>query len=81
MVREKIKASQLVNFLQNHVLGRKKATATQLKAADILLRKCIPDLNRTEVTGKDGGPVESVGIVTDDPLEAGRQYQRLISGK
>jgi hypothetical protein len=31
---------------------------SQLKATEILLRKSVPDLMRTEVTGKDGGPLE-----------------------
>lgn len=34
-----------------------------------------------ELTGKDGGPIESVGITTDDPVEAARVYQQLIAGK
>jgi len=31
---------------------------TQIKAAEILLRKVAPDLARQEVTGEDGGPQE-----------------------
>lgn len=52
MVREKIRASQLVNALENHVLGRKKMAATQVTAALGLLRKCVPDLASTEHTGE-----------------------------
>ena len=33
---------------------------TQLKAAEILLKKVAPDLARTEMTGEDGGPQELV---------------------
>jgi hypothetical protein len=35
-----------------------------------------------ELTGKDDGPVAiaNLTITTDDPVEASRQYQRLISG-
>ncbi len=29
----------------------------RLRAAEILSRKCLPDLKATELTGKDGGPV------------------------
>lgn len=32
-----------------------------------------------ELTGKDGGPL--VSIVTDDPVEAARVYQRVITGQ
>jgi hypothetical protein len=33
-----------------------------------------------ELTGKDGGPVAVMGIMTDDPMVAAREYQRIISG-
>lgn len=66
MVREKIRASQLINILHDHVLGKRGLSATQLKAADILLRKCVPDLQRTELTGQDGGPLQvNVSRFTD----------------
>lgn len=50
-VREKIRASQLVNRLESHVLGEVDMTSTQVTAALGLLRKCVPDLsdNRTEL--------------------------------
>ena len=57
-VREKIRASQLVNRLENHVLGDAKLEASQVTAALGLLKKCVPDLQATELTGKDGGPVD-----------------------
>lgn len=52
MVREKIRASQLVNALEKHVLGKKKMAATQVTAALGLLKKCVPDLASTEHTGE-----------------------------
>lgn len=58
-VREKIRASQLVNALEKHVLGRSKMQATQVTAALGLLKKCVPDLSRAEVTGKDGGDLQA----------------------
>lgn len=50
MVREKIRASQLVNRLENHVLGDLELTATQVTAALGLLKKCVPDLRVTDST-------------------------------
>lgn len=50
--REKIRASMLINRLRNHVLGRIEMSATQLRAAEILLRKAIPDLSAVEHTGE-----------------------------
>lgn len=52
MVREKIRASQLVNALENHVLGRRKMTSTQVTAALGLLRKCVPDMAIVEHSGE-----------------------------
>jgi hypothetical protein len=62
MVRDKIQASQLINALQNHVLKRKAMKSTQIRAALGLLAKCVPDLQRTDLTGTDGKPLE-VNIV------------------
>ena len=64
-VRSKIQASQLVNRLSNHVFGKVELSATQVRAAEVLLRKCVPDLSNVELTGKDGVaivPVVNVSI-------------------
>lgn len=54
----RIKAAHLVTRLHDHALGEKEMSPTQIKAAEILLRKVAPDLARQEVTGEDGGPQE-----------------------
>ncbi len=56
-VREKIKASQIINSLQNHVFGKKEMLPSQVTAGLGLLKKIVPDLASTELTGKDGGPL------------------------
>ncbi|MBY6029990.1 terminase small subunit [Halomonas sp. DP8Y7-1] len=33
---------------------------------------------RQEITGKNGGPIETVGITTDDPQEAARLYRDMM---
>lgn len=50
-VREKIKASQLINRLTNHALGdlKKPMDATQVTAALGVLKKALPDLSSSEV--------------------------------
>jgi hypothetical protein len=48
-VREKIRATQLLNRLQNHALGIIDLQMTQIRAIEILLRKCIPDLAAAEI--------------------------------
>lgn len=67
-VRAKIQASQLINRLQNHVLGDGKLTATQLKAAEILLRKSVPDLSRIEMLGDPTQPIHTVNRIELVPL-------------
>ena len=42
-VREKIRASQLVNRLQDHVLGKIDLNPSQVTAALGLLKKCVAD--------------------------------------
>lgn len=61
--REKIRTSMLINRLQNHVAGRIEMTPTQLRAAEVLLRKTAPDLTATELSGPGGGPVETVSKI------------------
>ena len=48
-VREKIRASQLINRLQKCAFGEISLTITQLRAIEILLRKSIPDLAAAEM--------------------------------
>jgi len=57
-VREKIRASQLVNRLESHVLGGVEMNATQVTAALGLLRKCIPDLSVQKLVGDTDSPIE-----------------------
>lgn len=53
-IRVKIQASQLINRLRDHVLGKVDLSATQVRAAEILLKKAIPDLSQIQGTGDDG---------------------------
>jgi len=67
-------------------LGRLATSAESEQARvsaikEILDRAYGKSIASVEVTGRDGGPIEAVAIVTDDPLEAARQYQRLMSGE
>lgn len=57
--REKIQTSMLINRLSEHALSEdgEKMTPSQIKAAEVLLRKTFPDLTVNELTGEGGGPV------------------------
>lgn len=49
--REKIRTTQLINRLQNHVFSddpKAKLDQSQIKAIEILLRKSVPDLSAVE---------------------------------
>lgn len=68
-VRAKIQASQLVNVLQDHALGKtQELPASRLKAIEILLKKTLPDLTSTELSGPDGGAIETVERVELVPM-------------
>ena len=64
-IRLKIQTSQLVNRLQDFVLGeRDKKTgepieidAPRMKAIEILLRKSLPDLSSITLQGDDENPI------------------------
>jgi hypothetical protein len=47
--RAKIKATQLIHRLQAHIFDGLELSMSQIKAIDILLKKIIPDLTRTEI--------------------------------
>lgn len=63
-MKKKIQGSQLINRLQNHALGKNKMSATQVKAADILLSKILSDAPKelSGPGGKDLFPFNSVKI-------------------
>jgi hypothetical protein len=58
--RERIKSGLILSRLEQAALGEIEMTPSALKAAEIVLRKTLPDLARTEVTGDEGGPQELV---------------------
>lgn len=53
-IRATIQTGQLIKRLSDHINGVVELTPTQVSAANILLKKCLPDLvaseNKTEVT-------------------------------
>lgn len=50
--RSKIKITQILNYLQEHMAGTRELSATQVNAANILLRKVMPDLAAIEHSGE-----------------------------
>lgn len=52
--RAKIQTSQIINRLQEHAFGKVDLSPTQVRAAEVLLRKTLPDLTATELSGSVG---------------------------
>jgi hypothetical protein len=50
-VRQLIKVQWLVGRMQSHI-EKECMTPSQVRAAEILLRKCVPDLSATTLTGE-----------------------------
>ena len=58
-IRQQIRASQLVNRLEDAALGKVMITSVQANAAIALLRKVVPDLSSVDqqVTGDESRPI------------------------
>jgi hypothetical protein len=68
-IRAKIQASMLIRGLHDHFEGKRDLTATQLKSAEILLRKSVPDLSSVEMSTDPDNPfqiVHSIKLVDMD---------------
>lgn len=70
--REKIRTTQLLKRLQDHIFTPDKVqlSQTQLKAIEICLRKALPDLQSVEHVGEDAityviaAPVQAANVET-----------------
>ena len=67
-VRALIDSSSIVRTLNSHIKGDLKMEASQLRAAEILLRKCLPDLASISISGDPDNPF-LVQDISDKPLE------------
>lgn len=68
--RVKIKNSNILNALIEHVEGKRDMSATQVSAGIALLKKVLPDLQSLEHTGANGGPIEVASIQQRDAAVA-----------
>ena len=58
---EKVKARKLMDRLQQHALGEIPMAKTEIMAANILLKKVLPDLKATELSGEVRG-IQSINV-------------------
>lgn len=68
--RDKIRNSKILQVLIEHVEGQREMGATQVTAGVALLKKVLPDLAAMELTGADGGPVQTEDVSAREVLLA-----------
>lgn len=69
--RARIQASQLINRLQRHVDGEVEMTQTQIRAAEILLNKSLPNLTASDVNLNNNVSLVDVLTALSDPAVSG----------
>lgn len=74
VVRQRIQVSAIVGRLVKHIAGKVKMSATQVRAAEILLRKAVPDLASVEHSGELGHRVRTVSAEPLTQDEWDKQY-------
>ena len=52
--REAIRTAALLQRLEDHALGRAEMSSTEVRAAEILLKKRLPDLSSVAMTARAG---------------------------
>jgi hypothetical protein len=70
--RQKIRAAHLILRLQKHIDGKITLTQAQVRAIDILLKKIVPDLVQTAVTGD----IQHRYVVEVPPLLTKDEWQK-----
>ncbi len=60
--RAKIKAAQIINRMQDCIMGKVELNQAQVSCGKALLDKCLPSLANTELTGKDGKDIFVVAL-------------------
>lgn len=59
-VREKIRAGVLIDRLHKHAEGSLEMTASQIRAAEVLLDRSVPKLSQIQHSGDPKAPIHSV---------------------
>ena len=66
--RQRIKTSMIVKRLEDHIQDKAKMNSTQVSAALGLLKKTLPDLQATQLSGDPDQPlIQRVEQVIVDP--------------
>jgi hypothetical protein len=76
-IRAKIQASMLINGLHDHFTGKRELSNSQIKSAEILLKKSVPDLSSVEMTAD----VEHKGEIGIRPQLSREEWLAIHKGK
>jgi hypothetical protein len=68
--RSRIKVGMLMHRLTECVEGKVELSAVQVQAAQILLRKALPDLTATQISGDAENPLRTEQTIRDERAEA-----------
>lgn len=72
--RAKIQTSQIINRLAKHILGKLELSPTQVRAAEILLKKTLPDLTNVEHSAGEGlVPFVMMGVLESRAVDEWEQ--------
>ena len=71
VVKDHIQTTQLIKRLQDHALGIVEMSATQVRAAESLIKKRLPDLAAVQHSGDSDNPLfpDSVNVNVVRPKE------------
>jgi len=61
--KEKIRISHIINRLSQSFDGELELTADQIRIADMLLKKVVPDLARVDGTMEHSGEIDIINVV------------------
>lgn len=57
--RDKIRNSNILSALIEHVEGKREMSGTQVTAGLGLMKKVMPDMTASQVSGPEGGPIQT----------------------
>jgi hypothetical protein len=67
--RVKIQNSNILNALIEHVSGKREMSSTQVTAGIALMKKVLPDLSATTISGDEENPLKVIGNITITPVK------------
>lgn len=76
--RLRIKTGMVLRQLQRHVQGEVDMKATQIKAAEILLKKTLPDLQSMSI---EAGDSEVKFVISSEPSQSDMEWESQFCGE